>query len=370
MNLYAILGVSRESNAQQIRDAYKVLVRKEHPDKGGDAEKFKKIQKAYDVLSDDGKRMHYDQTGQLPDEGQDNGQMHGGMQGGMPFGFGQGIPMNVGNIFNMFNGMPQQRRRREGKAPPRVSHIPLTLRDFYNGRSFQIQLERQRFCKDCKGDGSTTMKTCAGCNGIGAKKQMIQMGPFMMENNTVCELCNGSGKQKGDNCWTCKGSCFVKEEKTLEIRIEPGMGNGNTIVFNGESSDTSDYAEAGDVVIELQSADETTPWNRKGDDLHTTVKISFSESLVGCSVRISNHPGYDSSVVFTILPGVINGEAVTVKGYGMPKRGSSIKGNAILTVSINKPSSLEQENLVKARELLTNLFQVSQLVKQEGDHVA
>lgn len=371
MNLYGTLGLERGASTEQVRDAYKGLVKKAHPDRGGDAEKFKQIQKAYEVLSDDGKKAYYDQTGQIP--GEDGGGGGGGQ--GHPFGFGGvggGIPVDIGNIFNMFGmppgGIPPGRRKKQGKAPSRITHIPLTLKDYYNGRAFLVQLEKQKFCKDCKGDGSTLMKSCAGCNGSGMKKQIIQMGPFMMENSGPCDMCGGQGKQKGDSCWTCKGSGFTKEEKGLHVRIEPGMAAGNTITFTGESSDTQDYAEAGDVIIELQAADEQSPWERKGDDLHTKVRITYGQSLVGYAVRIASHPGYTGPVVFGIPPGTVNNEVISVKGYGMPKRGTSEKGNAVLTVEVLKPSASEYESLMKARELLINLFQVSAPIKQDGDH--
>jgi len=359
MNLYESLGLTKNASSEQIRDAYKNLVRKEHPDKGGDAEKFKKIQKAYDILKDENKRSVYDQTGSVGEDGGNGGNGgNGGMHGmhGMP------------DIFNMFNLHPQRNRKRVGKAPPRVTHIPLTLRDYYHGRLFHVQLERNKFCKDCKGEGSTTLKSCAGCNGSGSRRQVIQMGPFMMENHGPCDLCGGSGKQKGDSCWTCKGACFTKEEKKLQVRIEEGMMPGQTVIFSGESSDTPDYTEAGDVVIELQAADENGSWLRKGDDLHASVQITYSESLVGSTVRIGGHPGYDGFVVFCVGAGTINGEQIAFKGYGMPKRGMGVKGDAVLTINVAKPTDDEVESLLKTRDLLVNLFQVKGAGRFDGDH--
>ena len=349
MNLYESLGLTKNANSQQIRDAYKTLVRKEHPDKGGDAEKFKKIQKAYDILGDESKRSQYDQTGSVSEDG------------GMP-----GMPFGMPDIFNMFQH--NRNRKRVGKAPPRVTHIALTLRDYYQGRLFQVQLERNKFCKDCKGEGSTTLKSCAGCNGSGSRRQVIQMGPFMMENQGPCDLCGGSGKQKGDSCWTCKGACFTKEEKKLQVRIEEGMMPGQTVIFSGESSDTPDYTEAGDVVIELQAADENGPWVRKGDDLHAVGQLTYSESLVGTSIRIGGHPGYEGAVVFCVGAGTINGEQITFKGYGMPKRGSGTRGDAVLTINVAKPNSDELKLLLQTRDLLVNLFQVKGTVCVDGDH--
>jgi DnaJ-class molecular chaperone len=380
MNLYDVLRIPKGANSQQIREAYKTLVKTEHPDKGGDAERFKAVQKAYDVLKDDEKKAYYDRTGQiLGEQGSDGSQPHGGM----PFGFGgmngmhgmpHGIPVDIGNLFGMFGasgpgGGP--RKKRPGKAPPRVSYIPLTLKDYYQGRLFRIQLERQKFCKDCKGDGSTSMKSCSGCKGSGQRVQMVQMGPFMMQNQGICDMCGGHGKQKGDNCWTCKGQGVTKEEKSLDVRIEAGSIAGNTIVFPGESSDSHDYAESGDVVIELQAADEDIPWTRVGDDLYATVTISYSESLLGTRIRLLSHPGYDVGVSFSIPPGVLNTETLQFTGYGMPKKGSggSVKGNAVITVHVSKPSEHERMCLQQSADALRGLFAPVERESQQSDHI-
>ena len=195
------------------------------------------------------------------------------------------------------------------------------------------------------------------------------MGPFMMQNTGPCDVCGGQGKQKGDSCWECKGAALLKEEKTLEIRIEPGMAAGNTIVFSGESSDSQDYTEPGDVIIELQASDEKIPWARKGDDLHASVSITFAQSLVGCKVAIDSHPAFDTRVVFQIKAGAINGEELRIAGYGMPKRGSSTKGDAVLTINTVKPNLSERECLQKTEHLLKSLFSVSELPLTENENV-
>ncbi len=374
MNLYETLNLPRGANAQQIRDAYKTLVRTAHPDKGGNAEQFKKIQKAYDVLRDDSKRQYYDMTGEVPGESGDGGG-GGGMSAGMQFPFpGGGIPVDIHNLFGMFGGGRGggvgPKKKKQGKAPPRVSHIALNLRDFYHGRSFRMQLERQRFCKDCKGDGSTSMKQCEDCHGSGTKVSMVQIGPMVLQNQGPCDKCNGAGRQKGDQCWTCKGGGLSKEEKTLEIRVEPGMAPGMTIVFSGESSDSPDYTEPGDVVLELQEADEESPWQRLGDDLQTRITLSYSESICGTTVRISSHPGFDAGVVFRIPAGVLHTEQLRYKGYGMPRRGGKGTGDAILVIQSTKPSVAERDILEKGTldQLRTTMSRESK-IQSDKDHV-
>jgi DnaJ-class molecular chaperone len=146
------------------------------------------------------------------------------------------------------------------------------------------------------------------------------------------------------------------------------MMPGQTVIFSGESSDTPDYTEAGDVVIELQAADENGPWLRKGDDLHASAQITYSDSLVGSTVRIGGHPGYEGFVVFSVGPGTINGEQIVFKGYGMPKRGLGVKGDAVLTINVAKPNGDELKSLLQTRDLLVNLFQVKGVGRVDGDH--
>ena len=163
-DLYNILGVSRNADESEIKKQYRKLCLTHHPDKGGDEEKFKKIQKAYEVLGDDKRRKMYDQMG-IVDENE---------SGGMPFGGGGGV--DLGSIFaNMFGGgfnpfdqapnMPGRMKRH--KPQPKVHEIPVSLYDFYYGKQIKIQFERQKFCLSCKGEGFSSFKTCNSCNGQG-----------------------------------------------------------------------------------------------------------------------------------------------------------------------------------------------------------
>jgi DnaJ-class molecular chaperone len=164
-DLYSALELPKGADSSEIRKAYLRLSRTHHPDKvPADQkevaeEKFKKIAQAYEVLSDDSKKSFYDQTGQIPGEGGGGpppGHPFGGMPG-MPFGM-PGMPFDMNDLFGMFHGgRPSgpggHQSRQPGKAPARKTQIPLTLKDFYNGRTLQIKLERQRFCGSCKGEG-------------------------------------------------------------------------------------------------------------------------------------------------------------------------------------------------------------------------
>ena len=239
-DLYSILGVSRTADTSEIRTSYKQLAKEHHPDKGGDAEKFKEISQAHEILSDDSKRKMYDMTGSTSSDGGPGpggpfgmpemfSQMFGGMGG--PFG-------GMGGPFGGMGGMPGQgpNRKQNGKGPGKSQDLPLRISDYYHGRSISIKFGRQSSCGTCKGSGASSTKSCDTCNGQGQVRQIIQMGPIQMMNHGPCPACQGKGEQTLGQCNGCQGRGLLPEEKTLDIKIEPGMTSGNTVVFPGMCS--------------------------------------------------------------------------------------------------------------------------------------
>ena len=350
-SLYEDLGVERNADPQEIRRAYLKLSKTEHPDKGGNPERFKVIQNAYEVLSDENKRSIYDQTGQIQDE-----EMQGGHPGGMPFGF----PFDIGAMFGGFpfgGGGPQVQKRPKGKkAPPKIHEINLTLCDFFYGKIIQLKFERQRFCEKCKGDGSDTVQTCNECNGSGTVERHMMIGPGMHAvSRGPCNTCSGSGKRTSGTCSKCRGAKFSNHEKILKIDIEPGMKPGETMVFQNECSDHSDYEEAGDVHIVLREADEPSSFTRIGDDLTITVNITLRDCLLGCQRTLDGHPAHPKGVIVNIPPGTIRGDTVFIKGEGMPCRGTPRRGNLQLIISMEVTAS-EKEHLRTAAKNLSTIW--------------
>jgi len=162
--LYEVLGVDKDATMDQIKKAYRKLAIKQHPDKGGDPEKFKDIQVAYDILFDKEKRDVYDRAGM---EGLKGG--GGGVQG-------------MDDLFSMFSGMQGRGQPQKKRVKPIARQIEVTLADIYNGKTVELALERQRICGECDGKGGiddTAVQTCTGCKGRGMRTIMRQMGPGM-----------------------------------------------------------------------------------------------------------------------------------------------------------------------------------------------
>jgi DnaJ family protein A protein 2 len=339
-NLYSVLGVSKNADMDEIRKAYKTLAREHHPDKGGNPEKFKELSQAHEILSDDQKRKTYDLTGSISDQPQ---VQHN------PFGMPDGFSQMFGGMFpgggfpgaGMFpgGGMNGNQRKREGKGPGKTQDIPLRLDDFYKGRTLNIKLGRQCTCKACKGLGGSSTELCKQCNGRGQLNQMINMGPIQMMAQTPCPPCSGKGQQSIGKCVICNGRGQVPEEKTMEVKVEPGMMPGNTIVFSGMCSEHPQFTEAGDVTVILREAeeenDDTSQWSRDGSRLKTSVHINLTEALLGTIKIIKGHPGYPNGLPIEIPAGRQNMWLGTFSGLGMPIRGTPRYGDALITVLVS-----------------------------------
>lgn len=352
-SLYDILGVPQNADASEIRKAYLKLSMKHHPDKGGDPEKFKEIQKANEVLSDERRRQVYDMTGSADDGPGGGGPGGGGFPGG-------GFPFDMNDIFGgMFGGgMGGPRgggvRVRRQKAPPKTHEIPLRLHDFYHGRSFQVKFDRQKFCSACKGEGATSFQSCGACQGRGIQRQVMMMGPLQMVNEGPCMQCTGSGKIPSGACYVCSGNKTIKQEKVLDVRIEPGMRVGEVLIFTNECSDDPNFEEPGDVHFILQEAAGDERWVRKEDNLATDVSINLRESLLGCNKTLQGHPGFPDGLSVEIPGGTQNLEVLSIAEKGMPKKSGGF-GSLLLTVRV-VVAPKEKESLEKNKPLLEAIF--------------
>ncbi|ODH48174.1 hypothetical protein GX48_05665 [Paracoccidioides brasiliensis] len=320
---YKILGLDRKASERDIKRAYRTLSKKFHPDKnpGNDSahQKFVDIAEAYDVLSTSSTRKIYDQYGHegLQQHKQGGGQRHD------PF-----------DLFSRFFGggghfghSPGQRH-----GPNMEVRLAVTLKDFYNGRDAQFEIEKQQICDACEGSGSADgeVETCDQCGGRGAviRKHMLAPGIFQ-QIQMQCDRCGGKGKKIRHPCPVCHGQRVVKKSVPLSATIERGMPKGTKITFENEADESPDWV-AGDLIITL---DERTPttfekeedqtdgtfFRRKDNDLFWREVLSLREAWMGDWTRNITH--LDGHIVQLSRK---RGEVVqplsieTVKGEGMP----------------------------------------------------
>jgi DnaJ-class molecular chaperone len=357
-NLYERLGVPREAGVDEIRRAYKDLARVKHPDRGGDAEEFKKIQEAHEVLADDDRRRMYDMTGSTGEGGPVGGGAAGGMAaGGFPFHFMggagpfgmPGVAFDMGDVFQHIfgggggggGGGAGPRRRREGRGPNKYHDIGLALKDFYVGKEIKLKFNQVRRCTTCTGSGAEATEPCGGCSGSGVKVVTRAIGPGIMARGEMqCDVCCGEGVRIMKTCRGCHGKRFVEREKQLDISIKPGMRDGEQLTFAGECSDTTDFEKPGDVVLTLRRSDggggDEDEFEWVGDDLHVRKRITYAESILGFQRVLENHPGGARRVCWHGGP-LLHGATLCVDGAGMPKAGGGGFGALHVQVLVTPP---------------------------------
>jgi DnaJ family protein A protein 2 len=361
-NLYERLGVSRDAGVDEIRRAYKDLARVKHPDRGGDAEEFKKIQEAHEILSDDDRRRMYDMTGSTGSGG--GGMATGGMAaGGFPFHFVNGagpfgmsgVAFDMGDVFQHIfggGGGGPSRRRKEPRGPNKYHDIGLTLKDFYAGKEIKLKFNQVRRCTTCSGSGAEATEPCGGCNGTGVKVVSRPIGPGLVARGEVqCDACNGEGVRVMRACRGCHGKRFMEREKQLDISIKPGMRDGEQLTFAGECSDSMEFEAPGDVVLTLRRSDtgvggedgeDEFEWSM--DDLLIKKRITYAESILGFQRVFENHPGGAKRICWRGGP-LLHGATLRLEGAGMPKKGGghgSLHVQVVVTPPAERPWSAEE----------------------------
>lgn len=357
---YEILGVPKNASQDELKKAYRKAAIKNHPDKGGDPEKFKELAQAYEVLSDPEKRDIYDQYGEDA--------LKEGMGGG-----GGHDPFDIFQSFfggNPFGGGSSRGTRRQRRGEDVVHPLKVSLEDLYNGTSKKLSLSRNVLCSKCKGKGSksgASMK-CNGCQGSGMKVSIRHLGPSMIQQmQHVCSDCRGTGEtiNEKDRCPQCKGEKVLPDKKMLEVTVEKGMQNGQRITFEGEADEAPDTV-TGDIVFVVQQK-EHPKFKRKGDDLFVEHTLLLTEALCGFQFILTHLDGRQllikSGPGEVVKPGqfkAINDEEMPV--YQRP----FMKGNLYIHFSVDFPESFTPEQC-KALEAVLPPRTASQLTDMELD---
>ena len=330
---YKILGVEKTATKDEIRKAYKKLIRTEHPDKGGDKEKFQKIQLAYETLNDEGKRKVYDEYGEE--------------------GLKEGMTDEPSDILDIF-WRSQKNARRKTKSV--LQELEVSLEDIFIGKEKYLEISRYRICKKCKGNGSKDPNAntkCPGCNGKRIKLVIQRMGNTILQSQQTCPDCRGEGYiiKNEDKCTACHGQKVNRESKTLKILLDKGAPDGKRYTFEGESDEQPGY-DPGDVIIEIRIKKHKI-FERSGADLTMKADISLLEALTGFQLQITHLDGrkvfIKSKKGEIIKPGMMK----TVKECGMPFFDHPTRfGNLYIKFNIKFPNSLKDEQ----KSAITKLF--------------
>ena len=340
-DLYGILGIQKGASAEEIKKAYHKKALTHHPDRGGSKEKFQALGEAYDVLSNDDKRAHYDATGQVPRGSDDGGPPDIGAMFSSMFGsgFSGGGPMFPG--FSGGGGVPffgmnfGPNPVKPARGPNKIHEIGVSLADLYKGKKFTLNMKRDVLCGGCKGSGGARVDVCGTCGGKGFQLHRQQMGPMVAMTHAACEACNQTGKRITEKCGVCKGRQTQESETALEVVIAPGMREGDRITFPGKCSESPQFEAPGDVILLLRAATtDSEVWIRTGDTLTVSVTLSLAESLLGWERQLEGHPS-GRSLHIVWKDGVLReGEVLRIEGWGMPSTGSEALGDLRLVCHV------------------------------------
>ncbi|KAK1394080.1 dnaJ protein-like [Heracleum sosnowskyi] len=353
---YEVLGVPKTASQDNLKKAYRKAAMMNHPDKGGDPEKFKELAQAYEVLSDPEKREIYDQYGE---DALKKGMGSGGGGGHDPF-----------DIFQSFFGGGSSRVHRQRRGEDVIHPLKVSLEDLYNGTSKKLSLGRNVLCKKCKGKGSKSgaSMTCSGCQGSGMKISIRHLGPSMIQQmQQPCNECKGTGESisNRDRCTQCKGEKVVQEKKVLDVVVEKGMQNGQKITLTGEADEAPDTV-TGDTVFVIQQK-EHPKFKRKGDDLFVEHKLSLTEALCGFQFVLTHLDG--RSLVIKSNPGEVikpdQYKGIGDEGMPMHQR-PFMKGTLYVHFTVDFPDSLNPEQ-VKALEAILPPRPVVKMTPKEMD---
>ncbi|KAJ9178675.1 hypothetical protein P3X46_010540 [Hevea brasiliensis] len=344
---YEILGVSKNASQDDLKKAYKKAAMKNHPDKGGDPEKFKELAQAYEVLSDPEKREIYDTYGE------------DALKEGMGGGGGGHNPFDIFESF--FGGSPfgggSSRGRRQRRGEDVVHPLKVSLEDLYLGTAKKLSLSRNVICSKCKGKGSksgASMK-CPGCQGSGMKVSIRQLGPSMIQQmQHPCNECKGTGESisEKDKCVQCKGEKVVPEKKVLEVIVEKGMRHGQKITFPGEAD---------------EAQKEHQKFKRKGDDLIVEQTLSLTEALCGYQFVLTHLDGRQLLIKSNIGEVVKPDSYKAINDEGMPMyQRPFMKGKLYIHFTVEFPDSLTPDK-VKALEAILPPRPLSQLTDMDLD---
>ena len=351
MSHYEVLGISKDASPETIRKAYHRMALKNHPDKGGDAEVFKAISEAKDVLSDPEKRKLYDAYGK-------DFEKHSGNTGGghHPHGFSMNEMGGVfGSFFSGMNGMPGVNMHFGGQPhpnqPKQTKHtINLPLEDFYNGKTVKRAVSRKEKCSKCDGKGGSRIheNKCIPCSGNGFRVSHAGGGiSSIFQARVKCQSCQGMGKSRRieNPCSKCEATGRVTERIIIEPSISPGDKPGTRCVFPG-MGDYTGNTPTGDVVITINP--KPSEFNRRGNDLHIEREISLKQCLTGFTVDIKH---LDGRIVQVKPPdGNVTspGTVIRIQGEGIPRN----HGSLFVTFSVKFPDRIEKNMREKLSDVL------------------
>jgi len=358
---YKILGVKQDASEEEIKRAFHRLAHKFHPDKnGGDPEKFKEINEAYQILSSKAKRTQYDRFGRVFSAGGAEGPFGfsagGGPAFGWEFGFDPGAFEDMNDISQVFEaffegiGLRQKRRTYERGADLETV-IEISLEDAFRGASQKISFNRFVSCRQCASLGHLSeagTMACSTCNGQGEIRELRRgfFGSFTQIK--ICERCHGSGQIPNKICSDCQGAGRLKEKAALTVDIAPGVEHGQIIKIANSGDMGERGGAAGDIYI-LVKIKPHPLFERKGPDLFLKKEAGLLDILLGKKISVQTIGG--NVLSFEVPPEFELDRPLRIANEGLPVFNSTRRGDLYIKLILKQPKKLS----AKAKKLLDDL---------------
>jgi molecular chaperone DnaJ len=354
---YEVLGVSKSSSADEIKKAYRKVAMQYHPDRNpGDKEaeeKFKEAAEAYEVLSDQDKRVKYDRYGH---------QAFGPGTGGFGGANAEDIFSSFSDIFgddlfgSFFGGGGGARSRNSRPQGARGSNLRIKLKlnfeEIAKGTNKSVKVKKHVVCTACSGSGAkdkNSVQTCGTCNGSGQVRKVTQTFLGQMQTVTTCPTCNGEGITITAKCGSCKGEGRVYGEETISIDIPAGVQEGMQLSMSGKGNAGERGGRAGDLLIIIEE-EKHPELHRDGLNVAYDLHISFPDAVFGTQVEV---PTIDGRAKIKIPAGTQSGKIFRLKGKGFPEVQGYQKGDQLIHVNIWTPQQVSSDEK-SALEKLAN----------------